>query len=155
MPEIGEIAPDFTLSNQDGQTISLSDYRGKSVILFAFPKANNSGCNKQACGFRDYFPQIEAVDAVILGISADTQADLQAWKEAYHLPYDLLSDTTHQVLAQWGAWGELRFKERQFYAPLRSFWVIDPDGKVVDAQIRITADESVQRAMTALTMLNK
>lgn len=155
MPEIGEIAPDFTLPNQDGAMIQLSTYRGAIVILFVFLKVDSPGCNKQACGFRDHFPQIETFDVIILGISADTQAELRNWKDAYQLPYDLLSDVDHQVLEQWGAWGELTFKERRFTAPLRSFWVINADGKIIDGQVRVTADESVQRAMNSIVQITE
>jgi len=150
MPKIGSIAPDFSLPNQDGEVINLEDLRGKKVILFVFPKANTSGCNAQACGFRDSFPQIETSDAVVLGISADTQEELRAWKDQFNLPYDLLSDVDHTMLEAWEAWDTVSFKERTFDAPVRSFWVIDGDGKIVDGQVRITPDDSVKRALAAI-----
>ena len=106
MPAIGQQAPDFELLNQEGQLLRLSDLRGQRVILFAFPKAATTGCTTQACGFRDNFPQIEAGDAVVLGISPDEPAALLKWKQEENLPYDLLSDPQHEVLEAWGAWGE-------------------------------------------------
>src|SRR6185436_14892706 len=106
MPNAGEKAPDFELPNQDGKMTKLSDFRGKKVILFAYPKADTEGCTIQACGFRDQFPKIQADNAVVLGISADEPKDNLKWKKKLNLPYDLLSDVDHKVLEQWGAWGE-------------------------------------------------
>ena len=105
MPKIGEQAPDFELINQDGVSVKLSDYRGKRVILFAYPKAGTSGCTTQACGFRDQFPKLETNNVVVLGISPDEPKDQLKWKQAEGLQYDLLSDIDHTVLAAWGAWG--------------------------------------------------
>lgn len=150
MPEIGDPIPDFALPNQDGETVRLSDLRGKKVILFAFPKANTPGCTTQACGFRDHFPKVEAQNGVVLGISADTQADLKAWQQQEKLPYDLLSDVDHTVLEMFGAWGEMSFKGRTFTAPMRSYWVIDEDGVMIAGQVRITPDESVKQALAAV-----
>ena len=98
MPDIGEQAPDFELKNQNGQTVKLSDYRGKKVVLFAFPKAGTSGCTTQACGLRDEFPQIESANATVLGLSPDMPEELLKWKQDENLPYDLLSDPDHAVL---------------------------------------------------------
>lgn len=151
MPNIGEQAPDFELPNQDGNTIKLSDFRGQKVILFAFPKADTSGCTTQACGFRDRFPQITTADAVVLGISADTQEELTAWKQKYQLPYDLLSDTEHQVLEAWDAWDAYDVEGRSVFAPLRSYWVIDEGGQVIAGQVRISPEDSVKQALDAVT----
>lgn len=89
MPAVGEFAPDFELQNQEGETVKLSDYRGKRLLLFAYPKAGTGGCTTQACGFRDSYPQIEAGDAVVLGISPDAPEKNKKWKEKENLPYDL------------------------------------------------------------------
>jgi len=118
--------------------------------VFAFQKAESSACAKQALGFRDGVAQIEAANAIVMGISTDTQEALNAWKAELDLPYDLLSDVAHTVLDEWGAWDKLSFKARNFNSVSRSFWVIDAEGVVVDAQIRITSDESVRRALLAI-----
>src|SRR5262245_50078403 len=100
MPSIGEQAPDFTLPNQDGKMVKLSDYRGKKVILFAYPKADTPGCTTQACGLRDNFPRIQAGNAIVLGLSPDQPEDLRKCIDKQKLPYDLLSDPDHKILEQ-------------------------------------------------------
>ena len=150
MPAIGLQAPDFELLNQEGQPLRLSDLRGRRVILFAYPKAATPGCTTQACGFRDNFPQIEAGDAVVLGISPDEPAALLKWKQEENLPYDLLSDPQHEVLEAWGAWGERSSYGREYMGVIRSHWLIDAEGVVVDEQLGVSPKNSVKRALAAL-----
>lgn len=147
MLTIGETAPDFALSNQDGQIVRLSDFRGKKVVLFAFPKANTGGCNAQACGFRDEFEEFRAHNAVILGISCDGQAALKDWKISKNLPYDLLSDPTHEVVERWGAWGIPLFGIINVPMVNRSYWVIDERGVLVAQQINVLPGTSVRKAL--------
>jgi thioredoxin-dependent peroxiredoxin len=146
MPQVGDKAPDFELKNQDGQTVRLSDYRGKKIVLFAYPKAGTSGCTTQACGLRDEFPRIEGANAVVLGLSPDEPADLLKWKQKENLPYDLLSDPDHAVLDAWGVWGEKSMYGKTYMGVIRSHWIIDEEGTVVDAQIKVSPTESVERA---------
>lgn len=150
MPKANEPAPDFELPNQDGRSVKLSDFRGRRVVLFAFPKAATPGCTTQACGFRDSLPAIEAGNAVVLGISPDPPEALRKWKDAENLPYDLLSDTEHEVLDTWGAWGERSMYGRKFMGVIRSHWVIGEDGTVLDERIKISPEESVKQATRAL-----
>ncbi|GAB1422259.1 thioredoxin-dependent thiol peroxidase [Anaerolineales bacterium] len=150
MPKIGDLAPDFELVNQDGKLVKLSDFRGKKVILFAYPRAATPGCTTQACGFRDEMPQIDAQGTVVLGISPDVPEDLKAWKEDEKLPYDLLSDPEHRVLEAWGAWGERSLYGRKFMGVIRSHWVIDEDGKILDQQIKVSPTQSVAKALRVI-----
>ena len=150
MPAIGQQAPDFELLNQEGQPQRLSDLRGRRVILFAYPKAATPGCTTQACGFRDNFPQIEAGAAVVLGISPDEPAALLKWKQEEDLPYDLLSDPQHEVLEAWGAWGERSMYGRKYMGVIRSHWVLDAAGVVVDEQLGVSPKNSVKRALATL-----
>ena len=96
MLAIGDMAPDFALPNQDGDTIKLSDYRGKKVVIFAFPKAGTMGCTQQACAFRDALPELQDANAVVFGVSADSLPELQSFKKKQNLTYDLLSDASHK-----------------------------------------------------------
>lgn len=150
MPSIGENAPDFALTNQDGKTVRLSDFRGKKVVLFAYPKAGTSGCTTQACGFRDQFPKMEANNVVVLGISPDAPKDQKKWALKEGLQYDLLSDLDHQVLEQWSAWGERSMYGKTYMGVVRSHWVIDEQGKIIDAQVGVSAKDSVEKAVKAL-----
>ncbi len=146
MPVIGEKAPDFELLNQDGKRVKLSDFRGKKVVLFAFPKAFTSGCTTQACGLRDTFPQIQSANAIVLGLSPDPPDDLLKWKQAENLPYDLLSDPDHKVLEEWGAWGEKTNYGKTYMGVIRSHWIIDENGNVADAQVKVSPTDSIERA---------
>jgi peroxiredoxin Q/BCP len=150
MPKTGEAAPDFELVNQDGKTVKLSDFRGKRVILFAYPKAGTDGCTTQACGFRDEFPKIEAGNAIVLGISPDEPKALKKWKDKENLPYDLLSDSDHKVIDAWGAWGERSMYGRKFMGVIRSHWVIDENGMILDEQVKISPKDSIKKAVKAL-----
>lgn len=150
MPNIGETAPDFALLNQEGKEVKLSDFRGKRVVLFAYPKAGTSGCTVQACGFRDEFPRIEAANTVVLGLSPDKPKDLLKWKTKENLPYDLLSDPDAAVLSAWNAWGEKSMYGKKYMGVIRSHWVIDENGVVIDAQIGISPKDSVELAVKAL-----
>ncbi len=154
MPKLGEAAPDFELPNQDGKLVRLSDFRGAPVIIFAFPKAHTMGCTRQACAFRDALPQLEAQGTVVLGVSADSMADLARWKREQSLPYDLLADPEHKMLDAWDAWG---FKLLILTLPIaatRSYWVIDEDGILVAQQIGVRPRESVEKALAAVERLN-
>jgi len=150
MPKAGETAPDFELVNQDGKKIHLKDLRGKKVVMFAYPAAGTSGCTTQACGFRDQFPKFEANNIVVLGISPDTPADQLKWKQKEGLQYDLLSDPDHHVLEQWGGWGEKTNYGKQYEGVIRSHWIIDENGVIVDQQLNVKPTESVEKAVKAL-----
>jgi len=150
MPQIGEKVPDFELLNQDGETVHLSDLRGHKVVLFAFPKAGTSGCTTQACGFRDTFPKIEIANATVLGLSPDQPKDLLKWKQKENLPYGLLSDPEHKVLEMMGAWGERSMYGKKYMGVIRSHWIIDEEGTLLDAQIKVSPTDSVERAVKFL-----
>ncbi len=151
MPAIGETAPDFELLNQDSMPVRLKKYRGRKVILFAFPQANTPNCTAQACGFRDQFPQIEAGGAVVLGISTDKPDTLKRWKRENNLQYDLLSDPTHQVLLEWQAWGKPVLGIIKLRRTNRSYWVLDEEGVVIDMKLGISPEQSITRALNALS----
>ena len=150
MPAVGDMAPDFELLNQNGENVKLSDYRGKKVLLFAYPKAGTPGCTTQACGFRDNVAQIETADAVVLGLSPDEPTALAKWIKKESLQYDLLSDPEHQVLEAWEAWGEKSMYGKKYMGVIRSHWVIGEDGLVLDAQIKVSPKKSIEKALKFL-----
>jgi thioredoxin-dependent peroxiredoxin len=152
MPEIGKPAPEIRLQNQEGEWVQLSDYKGKKVVLFIFPRANTMGCNAQACGFRDEFETISAANAVVLGLSADTPEVLKKWKADKKLPYDLLSDPDHKILEDWGVWHNSPLKLIGVRMVDRSYWVIDEQGIVIDGKAGIGPNESVRRALEAVNI---
>lgn len=150
MPAVGDMAPDFELQNQRGETVKLSDYRGKKVLLFAYPKAGTSGCTTQACGFRDNFAQIETAEAIVLGLSPDEPAALAKWIDAERLQYDLLSDPEHQVLEAWNAWGEKSMYGKKYMGVIRSHWIIGEDGIMLDEQLKVSPKKSIEKALKFL-----
>lgn len=142
--------PDIALPNQDGQIVDLKDLRGQKIILFAYPKAGTSGCTTQACGFRDQFDKVETANAVILGISPDAPKDLLKWKTRENLPYDLLSDGDQSILTALGVWQEKSMYGKKYMGVVRSHWVIDENGIVLDEQIKVTPEDSVKKALAAV-----
>lgn len=150
MIQIGDQAPDFTLLNHEGTPIQLSKFRGKKVILFAFPKAGTPGCTAQACAFNDEFPRIQTQNAVVFGVNNDSIADLKQWHDGRKMQYDLLSDPKHIMLEPYGAWGIPLVGVVRIPSPNRSYWVLDETGIVIDMQIGVRPEESVRKALAAL-----
>ena len=150
MLQVGNLAPDFELFSAEEERVSLADFRGKRVVIFFFPRAGTSGCTTQACGFRDHFPQIDAAGATVIGISPDTPADLAKWKAKENLPYTLLSDPDHAVAEAYGVWGERSMYGRKYMGIIRSHFVLDGEGRLEDAQFKVSPQKSVERAMKAL-----
>lgn len=152
MLKVGDNAPEFELLSSEEKPTRLSDFRGKRVVLFFYPKAGTSGCTTQACGFRDRFAEVEAVNATIVGISPDEPAALAKWKAKESLPYTLLSDTDHQVAEAYGAWGEKSMYGRKYMGIIRSHFVIDANGRLEDVQVKVSPKNSVSRAMETLAL---
>lgn len=148
--QVGDMAPDFELLNDEGETMRLSDFRGRRLVLFFYPKADTPGCTTQACGFRDHFPVFESKDAVILGLSPDEPKALAKWREKRNLPYNLLSDPDHAVADAYGFWGEKSMFGKTYMGIIRSHVVIGPDGRLEDVQYKVSPEESVQAAIDFL-----
>ena len=146
----GDPAPDFTLSSDTGATVKLSDFRGKRVVLYFYPKDDTSGCTAQSCGFRDNYVQIEERNAVVLGISPDGVKSHQKFKTKYDLPFTLLVDADHQVAEAYGVWGQKSFMGKKFMGIIRSHFLVDEQGNIADAQVKVSPTESVERALAAL-----
>ena len=130
MLEENELAPDFALESDQGETVTLSDLRGKKVVLYFYPKDDTPGCTKEACSFRDDYSQFLGKGAVVIGVSPDPEASHQKFRAKYGLPFYLLSDPEHSVAEMYGAWGEKRSFGRTYEGILRTTFVIDEEGVV-------------------------
>lgn len=124
-------APDFSLLDQDGKVHSLSDYRGKWLILYFYPKDFTPGCTNEACNFRDASAEFTNRGVNIVGISKDSVASHKKFAEKYHLKFSLLSDPEHSVIESYGAWGPKKFMGREFFGTIRNTVLINPKGKIV------------------------
>ena len=149
----GDTLPDLELANQDEETVRLRDYRGRKLLLFAYPKAATPGCTKQACGFRDRLPQITAAGAAVVGLRPDPPAALKRWQEAEGLTYDLLSDPEHELLEALGAWGEKSMYGNKYMGVIRSHWVVDEEGRIEEAQVKVGPAKSIELASKYLAAL--
>jgi len=141
----GDRAPGFTLPDQDGRPVSLTGYRGRRVILFAYPAAMTEGCTKEACDFRDSTAVLAAAGFAVLGISPDEPEVLTAFRERDRLDYPLLSDPRHRVLARYGAWGEKQLYGRPIVGVIRSTFVIGTKGLIEHALYNVRATGHVAR----------
>jgi peroxiredoxin Q/BCP len=148
--KIGDPAPDFALPSDSGDTVRLSDLRGKRVILYFYPADDTPGCTKQSCGFRDRYTAIEAQNAVVLGVSPDGVASHQKFRAKYDLPFPLLVDADHAVAEAYGAWGEKTSYGRTTVGLIRSHFVIDEEGRLADVRVKIGAEDSVEAAVAAI-----
>jgi peroxiredoxin Q/BCP len=145
----GDLAPDFALADENGATVRLSDLRGRRVILFFYPKDDTSGCTKQACGFRDAMQEIEDAGAVVLGVSPDPAESHRRFRSKHGLTFPLLVDADHAVAEAYGAWGTKSMYGRQYEGVIRSHFVIDEDGRIVDARVKVSPVQSPELAVAA------
>jgi peroxiredoxin Q/BCP len=134
----GRKAPSFKLLDQDGNTVSLGDFAGRTVVVYFFPKANTTGCTAQACGIRDRFDDYDAAGALVVGISRDDPATLREFADEHDLPFTLLSDPDHKVAEKYGVWVEKSMYGRSYMGVQRATFVIGPDGKLLKAFPKIT-----------------
>ena len=128
---------DFSLPDQDGKAHKLSDYKGKWVVLYFYPRDDTPGCTREACGFRDYAKQYKAKNAVILGVSKDSVESHKKFAEKYHLNFTLLSDESKEVIKAYKAWGEKKFMGKIFDGVLRKTYLINPEGVIVYAYEKV------------------
>ncbi len=150
MVEEGKKAPDFSLKNQDGETISLKDFKGKNIILYFYPKDNTSGCTKEACNFRDEFPKFKNLDAVVLGVSPDSVKSHKKFADKYELPFNLLSDEDRNVLEAYGVWKEKSLYGRKYMGVERTTVVIDENGKIRKIFPKVKVDGHNKELLDAL-----
>ena len=127
---LSEKAPDFTLLSDTGEQVSLRDFKGKTVVLYFYPKDDTPGCTQEACDFRDLFPRFTKGKAVVLGISPDSPRKHANFKKKYKLPFTLLSDKDHEVAERYGLWVEKTFWGRKYFGVERTTYIIGADGRI-------------------------
>jgi peroxiredoxin Q/BCP len=150
MLEKGTIAPDFTLEASGGGSVSLSDYRGKTVVLYFYPKDDTPGCTTEACNFRDDYSDIIAAGAVVLGVSPDTVKSHDKFTLKYELPFALLSDPEHEVAEVYGAWGEKKMYGRSYMGIMRSTYIIDENGVIVKVFPKVSPKNHSEQVLAVL-----
>jgi len=150
MLEIGTKAPDFTLPDQNGNMHSLSEYRGKKVILYFYPKDNTPGCTKQACGFAERFLQFTEKGAVVLGISKDSVASHKKFEEKYGLPFTLLADPELVAIQAYDVWQEKKNYGKTYMGVVRTTYLIDENGKIVKAFDKVKAADNPEQMLGEL-----
>lgn len=150
MLNIGELAPDFELPDQNGEMHRLSDYRGQRVILYFYPKDNTSGCTKQACSFGELYPQFREKGAVILGVSKDSVASHKKFEQNHGLPFTLLSDTEKTVIMAYDCWKEKKNYGKVSMGVVRTTYLIDENGVIVKAMDKVKAAENPAQMLELL-----
>ena len=146
--EIGDKAPAIGLKDQHGDTVRLSSFKGRKVLVFFYPKANTPGCTTQACGLRDVVGQVG--DTAIIGISPDTPDKQASFDEKYSLGYPLLADTEHHVADAYGVWGEKKLYGKAYMGIIRSAFLIDEKGKIEQAWYKISPKDTPVKLLKAL-----
>jgi len=149
--EEGSLAPDFTLTSDSGETVSLADLRGKPVVLYFYPKDDTPGCTAQACGIRDAWGDFERAGAVVLGVSPDGEDSHAKFKEKYDLPFTLLADTDHAVADAYDVWVEKSYSGKNYMGVERSTFVIDADGDLAKVFRNVKPDEHADQVLEALS----
>ena len=150
MVEEGKPAPDFELTTDTGERVKLSDFRGKPVVLYFYPKDDTPGCTLEACGFRDAYSEFEERGAVVLGVSPDDEASHTKFKQKYELPFTLLADPEHAVAEQYGVWAEKNYGGRKYMGVNRSTFVIDANGKIAKVMHNVKPDGHPDQVLAAL-----
>ena len=150
MLEIGTKAPEFSLPDENGEIRNLSDYKGKKLILYFYPRDNTPGCTKQACGFADLYPQFSEKDVEIVGISKDSVASHKKFKEKYSLPFTILSDTELKTIQAYDVWKEKKLYGKTSMGIVRTTYLIDENGVIIKAMDKVKAAENPEEMLGLL-----
>ncbi len=150
--EVGDTAPSFSLPDADGNTVALSDYKGRKVIVYFYPAASTPGCTKQACDFRDSLGELNGAGLDVVGISPDKPAKLAKFRDQEGLTFPLLSDPDKAVLTAWGAFGEKTMYGKTVQGVIRSTFVVDEEGRIAEAQYNVRATGHVAKLRRDLSV---
>jgi peroxiredoxin Q/BCP len=148
--EEGREAPDFELTSDSGERVRLSQFRGKPVVLYFYPRDDTPGCTKQACGIRDSYEDFGERGAVVLGVSPDKESSHVKFKQRYRLPFTLLADPEHEVAERYGVWVEKKYMGRTYMGIERSTFLIDKGGRIAKVMRRVKPDTHVEKVLAAL-----
>ncbi len=146
----GSLAPDFTLKNDEGTSISLKDLKGKTVVLYFYPKDDTPGCTKEACDFRDNEKQFKKKNTVILGVSADSVESHGKFKKKFGLPFQLLSDPEKKMIQAYGVWKEKSMYGKKYMGIERTTFVIGPDGKIMKIYPKVSVTGHIEDVLSSL-----
>ena len=146
----GDKAPDFTSTDDEGNKISLKDFRGKKVVLYFYPKDNTSGCTKEACNFRDNMGRVKRKDAVVLGVSPDSEKSHLKFKEKFDLNFPLVVDEDKKIVSAYGVWKEKSLYGRKFMGVVRTTFIIDENGKIAKIFPKVKVEGHVDQVLEAL-----
>lgn len=150
MLEVGTKAPDFTLKNQEGQEVSLSQFAGKRVVLYFYPRDNTPGCTRQACGFAQNYAGFTQRDVVVIGVSKDSVASHLKFAQKYELPFVLLSDPDLQAIQAYGVWQEKKLYGKVSMGVVRTTYVIDPQGVIEKVMPKVKPDTNAAEILAYL-----
>jgi peroxiredoxin Q/BCP len=146
----GDKAPDFTAKDQNGNTVSLSDFRGKNVILYFYPKDNTPTCTAEACNFRDNYQSLLSKGFAVIGVSTDTEKSHKRFEKKFSLPFPLIADPDRKIVDQYGLWAEKMLFGRKYMGTLRTTFVIDPKGKIIGVIDKVDSKNSSQQVIDLL-----
>ncbi len=145
----GDAAPDFTVKDENGEEVKLSDFRGQKVVLYFYPKDDTPGCTKEACSFRDNFSTLTNENIKILGVSTDNEKSHRKFIAKYDLPFTLLADTDHAIADAYGSYGEKQFMGKTYTGVLRKTFLIDEDGKIKKVFDKVKVAEHADEVLKA------
>lgn len=143
----GEAAPQFEGLDQNGDTVKLSDYEGKKVVVYFYPKDDTPGCTAEACNFRDHYKELQDEGFEIIGISADDQKKHKKFIEKYELPFSLIADTERKIINQFGVWGKKKFMGREYDGIYRETFVINEEGKIDKVIPKVKSKEATEQIL--------
>ena len=150
MLNIGDLAPDFTLTDQHGSTVSLHDFLGKRVVLYFYPRDNTPGCTRQACAFAGAYQAFRAEDIVVIGISKDSVSSHQKFAEKYGLPFNLLSDPERRAIEPYGVWQEKKMAGKTGMGVVRTTFIIDEAGRIAHVMPKVKPDTNAAEVLALL-----
>jgi peroxiredoxin Q/BCP len=151
--KINQQAPDFKLKDQNGKIHKLSNYQGKWVLLYFYPKDDTPGCTKEACAIRDNFPNFKKLSVVVLGVSVDSVESHKKFSQKYNLPFTLLSDERKEIVKKYGVWGKKKFMGKEYEGTLRTSFLISPQGKIAKIYENVKPEIHAEEVLNNLNLL--